>query len=109
MIVGGFFSLMALGMIVLIREFNEAILVPVCKRAFAVNSRGFPVPVGGDDWEAASWIELQCDPSRRSELGLNRATLSANRPRLIKNKKTAEPIDFRGFFDRVIAADALAA
>jgi hypothetical protein len=109
LIVGGLFSWVAIGMAVLVKEFNEAILVPVCKCVFARNERGFPVPVGPDETGAANWIEQYHDLSRRSELGLNGPGHSRNRPRSIRNTRSGEPIDFRTSFARVIHAAPLAA
>lgn len=108
LIVGAIFSVVALGLALLIKEFNEAFLMPVCKMAFVPDSRGFPVAMV-DEAAFASWEEQIRDAARRSELGLNKAMLSANRARF-NTKKHMEPMDFRfAFFERVIAVDSLAA
>lgn len=109
LIVGGIFSWVLLGLAVLIKEFNEAILVPVCKSAFARNSRGFPVPVGFEDRSVSGLAQQHFDLSRRSELGLHRTALSVNLPRSIRNEECGAPVNFRACFERVIAAEPLAA
>lgn len=109
LIVGGIFSFVAFGIAVLVKEFNDAILLPVCKRAFTLNRRGFPVPVGYEDTWHAGLAEQHFDLSRRSGLGLHGTALSANRPRSIRPVECGEPVSLRGCFGKFAATGPLAA
>lgn len=108
-IVGSIFSIVAFGIAILAKEFNEAILIPVCTRAFTVNRRGFPVPEGFEDTWHSGLAEQHFDLSRRSELGLHGPALSANRPRSIHPVECGEPISFGNCFRKFTATGPLAA
>ncbi|RYD19840.1 MAG: hypothetical protein EOP88_17440 [Verrucomicrobiaceae bacterium] len=108
LIVGTVFTVAALGLAILVKEFNEAFLMPVCNMAFVRDSSGFPVAMV-DEAAFASWEEQLRDLSRRQALGLNKSPRpSANRPRF-NHKQRLEPLDFRFAFERVISADPMAA